>query len=177
MYCLFVISESNRFKYLYSIIILIILLFSRPTGMFFIPVLAVVIIIKLWPVKKQTAILSAVVLSGIFISLLIYGINSAASYNFIKPFIEHNIICDVPENPSANSYGTGSAAVLLFIKNNPTEFLRLCFLRFVSFWSLTRSYYSQLHNWLLRLFFYPLYFFGIISFLKKMKTNTAFIIF
>jgi hypothetical protein len=44
----------------------------------------------------------------------------------------------------------------------------------MAFWGLTRPYYSEAHNWLLRLFFYPLYFFALIKLTQQLKVNRYF---
>ncbi len=181
MYCLFGISAGRHVKYLISILILILLLFSRPTGIFFIGAIGITILYKLLKDRKTTiAISGACIFIAGFIFLFNYEMNSAASYNFIKPFLEHNVICDVPLSNSINQpnvYGTGTNAVLLYIKNNPSEFLQLCCLRFISFWGFVRPFYTGAHNWMLRLFFYPLYVFAVIGLIKQWKTKRALMIF
>jgi hypothetical protein len=119
--------------------------------------------------KKPLAFLLATGMAVGFICLLYYEMNSAASYNFIKPFVQHNIICDVPDSTFGSlneNYSGNINSVISFVKENPFEFCRLCFKRFISFWSLTRSFYTSIHNWLLRLFFYPLYLFAIVGFVR-----------
>jgi hypothetical protein len=181
MYCLFGMNNSNRAKYLIAALILMLLVFSRPTGIFFIGALGITIFYKLLANKKfVVAIVGSLLFIAGFILLLNYEMNSAASYNFIKPYLGHNVICDVPLANSINQpniYGTGINEVLSYVRNNPSEFLRLCGMRFISFWSLTRSFYTSAHNWMLRLFFYPLYIFAIISIIKQWKLKCTLMIF
>ena len=160
IYCLF---GNNRliFKYILSSLLLVVLIFSRPTGILLVPAFMFYIFCKLINRKKKPlAFLLATGMIVVFICLLYYEMNSAASYNFIKPFVQHNIICDVPDSTFGSlneNYSGNINSVISFVKENPFEFCRLCFKRFISFWSLTRSFYTSIHNWLLRLFFYPLY--------------------
>ena len=157
IYCLFGMSKSTSVKYSFAILLLVLLIFSRPTGILFIAVITITILYKLLKDKKIIAAVSGMcLLIAVFVYLLNYEVNSAASYNFINPFLEHNVICDVPlanSTSQENIYGKGINAVMLYVKNNPAEFLRLCGMRFISFWSLTRPFYTNAHNWMLRIFF------------------------
>jgi hypothetical protein len=181
IYCLFGMNKSTSAKYSCAALFLLLLIFSRPTGIFFIPVIAITGLYKLLKEKRIIVAVSGMcLLIAGFIFLLNYEMNSAVSYNFIKPFLEHNVICDVPLSTSINQqniYGTGINAVMLYIKNNPSDFLHLCALRFISFWSLTRPFYTDVHNWMLRIFFYPLYVFAIIGLIKQWKIKPVLLVF
>ena len=140
-YCLFGMNKKVKLKYVYSIVTFCILLFARPTGILLIPVLSCMIIYKLFESKKiLAAILCIALLSTTFFYFLYYEMNSAASFDFVKPFIERNIICDVSDRTITllnNSYTDDSNGLLLYIKQNPADFLRLCGLRFLAFWGLS----------------------------------------
>ena len=181
MYCLFGTNSSYRLKYTYAFLIIMLLIFARPTGLLFLLVLLCLLLFRLIAVKKYlTAILSALAFIVAFVFLLHFEMNSAASYNFIKPFIESNIICDVPsssQNVPASIHGSGINAVMQYLRNNPAGFLYLCFKRFISFWGLTRSFYSPLHNWILRLAFYPIYLFALAGIKKQWKLNKELFLF
>jgi hypothetical protein len=181
LYCLFGINKSNRIKYTYGALVFLLLLFSRPTGIFFMAVITTMIFYRFLKSGKILAAISGLLLfTAGSIFFLYYEMNSASSYNFIKPFLEHYVICDVPypgSTAQANIYGSGIKAVLSYAQDYTREFLHLCFLRFISFWSLARPFYSGLHNWMLRIFFYPLYLFAVISIIKQWKTKPALLIF
>ncbi len=180
-YCLFGINKNQRLKYVYAALVFVILLFARPAGIFLIPVIICVLVFKLIKLRKiKLAVLCIAVFFTAFICLLLYEMRSASSFNFIKPFVEHNVICDIPDkqiNSSVNSYSNNISGVVLYIAQNPIDFLRLCGLRLISFWGLTRPYYSEVHNWILRLFFYPIYFFALIKLKQQIKINRYFILY
>jgi hypothetical protein len=180
-YCLFGIKKTVSLKYLYAALAFSVLLFSRPTGILLLPVMICLIISRLIASGKYLpAFVSIALLFTAFICLLSFEMKSASSFNFIKPFIEQNVICDIPYKPvdrSINSYSNDFRGVWLYIQQNPFDFLRLCFLRFIAFWGLTRSYYSEVHNWILRLFFYPMYFFALTSLKQQIKLNHNFMLY
>ena len=179
-YCLFGISKTNKLKYLYAVLVFCILLCARPAGIFFIPVIAWLFVFRLIEVKRlPSAVLIMLCISAFFLWLLYYEMNSSADFNFIKPFVQQNVICDVPYKAISKqtNYDDTVSGVLLYIKQNPFDFLKLCTLRFIAFWSLTRSFYSEAHNWMLRLFFYPLYFFALIKLRRQIKFNCYFIVY
>ena len=181
LYSLFGTDTNNRIRYAYAALLFLLLLFSRPTGIFFMAVTAILIFYKFLHERKITAAVLGILLAATgFVFFLNYEMNSASSYNFIKPYLEHYVICDVPypgSTPLANIYGSGIRAVVSYARDNTAEFLHLFFLRLVSFWGITRPFYSGLHNWMLRIFFYPLYLAAIISVIKQWKTKQALIIF
>jgi len=179
-YFLFGINKNQQLKYVYAALVFVILLFARPAGIFLIPVIICVLVFKLIELKKiRLALLFIAVLCTGFIYLLFYEMKSASSFNFIKPFVEHNIICDIPGRliNDSNSYNNSLSGILLYVRKNPIDFLQLCSLRFSAFWGLTRPYYSEAHNWVLRLFFYPLYFFALIKLKQQLKLNRYFILY
>ncbi len=180
-YCLFGIKKTVQVKYVYAALAFLILLFSRPTGILLLPVMICLIIFRLIVSKKYLLALICITVSFTsFICLLNFEMKSASSFNFIKPFIEQNVICDIPYKPvdrSINYYSNDFSGVWLYIQQNPIDFLRLCFLRFIAFWGLTRSYYSEVHNWILRLFFYPMYFFAFTRLKQQIKLNHNFMLY
>ena len=179
-YCLFG-NNKPICRYVFAPLLLIALIFSRPTGILLIPASMLLTFHQLVAYKKKAlAFLFATCVVVVFLSTFYYEMNSAASYNFIKPFVEHNIICDVPDSAFTSTnriYSGNIGGVISFIKDNPVTFGGLCVSRFISFWSLTRSFYTSMHNWLLRLFFYPLYLFAIIGLIQQLNKHKQMAIF
>src|SRR5206468_3789884 len=98
------------------------------------------------------------------------------------PLIENNVICDVPENISAwhtnlSVPGNNLESIWVYIRQNPSQFLLLAGLKFISYWGMTRSYYAQSHNMALMFFFYPIYFFAIIGIWKLFEVNKYFAVY
>jgi len=158
----FFLPEKSKFLRIITIILFILLLFCRPTGMLFIPVITLWYFIKWWREKKWLllGVSSLVSLVG-FILILNYAMKGEGEFNFLKPFIEEHIICGVPQAANDNlklpSDGNSTGGLLYYIVNNPTHFFSLSLKKIGAFFGMTRSYFSTSHNLYLRLFFYPLY--------------------
>jgi len=97
----------------------------------------------------------------------------------MKPLLEHNVLCYIPYNSSETVSNMPVAennllGIWHFIVQNPGTFFQLACLKALSFWGMTRTYYSTLHNaWLIG-FFYPLYFFAGIGLRSLFKTAAVF---
>jgi hypothetical protein len=87
-------------------------------------------------------------------------------FDFIKPFVEEHIICGLPEgagNATTQGEGNSLAGLLSYIASNFIDFIRLGFRRLIAFFGLIRPYYSNMHNLLLIISFYPIYIFASFS--------------
>ncbi|OJW34022.1 MAG: hypothetical protein BGO54_04925 [Sphingobacteriales bacterium 46-32] len=165
------------------LLLLGILVLSRPTGILFIfPWLLYLLL------RKQAAgmrffhlIMSIIIL--IVASLLINQLYAGGNdFDSLLPFVEEHIICGVPSKESHTILDLvkdrGAVGNLLYyILHNPLHFLKLFSLRLISFFNMTRHYYSTAHNLLLVLFMIPVYLFGIIGWVKKIKPGNAYSIF
>lgn len=160
------------------ILLLILLSLTRPTGILFFPATAIYTFfrftknISAW--YKFAIFFSALI---IFYFLINQMLQSGGEFDFMLPFRKENIICGVSTTQNANievmEKGNSLEGLLYYIFHNKDQFLKLARLKTVSFFGLTRSYYSPMHNFYLTIFFYPLYFLSIIGlikmFLKKEK--------
>ncbi len=159
---------------------LMLLIFTRPTGMLFIPLVLIWYRIKWIRGKKWITLLSASLVSlGAFALILNYAMKGEGEFEFLKPFIEEHIICGVPlaSNSTLDLPADGNSIQGLFyyVSHNSLHFLKLSFQKLGAFFGLTRSYYSPLHNLAIRLFFYPVYAMALVGlvFARKNKNDMA----
>ncbi len=182
-YFLFGIAERRKHQLIIAGCLLVLLVFARPTGMLFIPVLYFLLLYKLFRERKIIpALIAGAIILFIFFTLLNYAMRGGSSYDFMKPLIENNVLCYIPQqsttqDASFQKSGNGLEDIVSYITQNPSQFLKLSGLKFLSYWGFTRTYYSSFHNWWLRCFFYPLYFFAIIGIWKLKKTHKNFVIY
>jgi hypothetical protein len=156
---------------------LILLIFTRPTGMLFIPLVLIWYMIKWIRGKKWITLLSASLVSlGAFALILNYAMKGEGEFEFLKPFIEEHIICGVPQafNNTLDLPADGNSiqGLLYYVSHNPLHFLKLSFQKLGAFFGITRTYYSPMHNTAIRLFFYPLYAFALAGLFCNRKRNT-----
>jgi hypothetical protein len=152
--------------------LLILLSVTRPTGiLFFIPT----IFYLLFNFFKGVSIVKKIVFAIVGLVLLALVINlmlgSGGSLDFMLPFKKENIICGVNTTENAPikilENGNSLQALGYYIVHNLDRFLRLCYLKTILFFGFTREYYSTLHNWLLRIFYYPLFLLAIVGIVKR----------
>lgn len=180
-YVLFVMKKSYK-QYILAFCLFLLILFARPTGLLFIPVLGGLMMYKLYQRKKAFGILSGLTACIVFLFVLNYVMKSGTSYDFIKPLTQNYVICDVPLegqpvlSQTANFDGD-LQGVLNYITENPGPFLKMAGLKFLSYWGMTRPYYSSLHNLGFMCFFYPLYILAFLGIIKFWKINKAFILY
>ena len=157
---------------------LVLLIFSRPTGILF-AAAYIFLIIRSLLIEKQyrlLLILCLVLLPG-FVFTLNYSMKGGGGFDFMKPFLEGHVICGVPgTNATAlvlPHEGNKFQGILFFVFHNPWLFLSLAFKKLIAFWGMTRSYYGTFHNLYLQLFFYPIYVLALVGVLSK---NSAWIL-
>ncbi len=164
-------------------VIFILIIFARPTGMFIIPVLCFMLLHYLFE-KKQfaKAMLSGLLMAAVFIIILNYAMQGGSSFDFMKPLIENNVLCYIPEQTTSaqtvfHTSGNPLQDVWVYIAQNPAQFLKPAGLKFLSYWGMTRPYYSSFHNTWLMCFFYPLYFFAAVGIWKLGREQKYFVMF
>ena len=181
-YVLFFMKKKSRQQIVIAFLLFLLILTTRPTGLYFIPVMGFLFMYKLICAKRNIAALIYVLgICAVFLITLNYAMKSGSSFDFIKPLIENNVICDIPvtgQAPSPPAVLPGIegnlAGVFEYIIHNPSQFLKMASLKFVSYWGMTRPYYSPSHNLGLICFFYPLYFFAAMGIFWLSKVNKFF---
>ena len=173
-------KNRNVFSYLAASLSFALILLARPTGMLLIPVMCFLLLYYLLKRKKFiVAVFSAVIMLSAFIMLLNYASKAGSGFDFVKPIIENSVLCYISTQSQTGTALDGNAvgAIIDHFKSDPMNFLKLSGLKFFSFWGLTRPYYSTLHNWLLRIYFYPLYFFAFAGIFSLKKHNRYFAVY
>lgn len=160
------------------LLFLIVLIFSRPNGMLFIPPLMVYLLFK----QQQSRQLKLLGLAlCVFLLFSLYFLMNTAfrgggDLDILKPFVEEHIICFVPTRTTGTNIDIINTTsplndLFYYIIHNPKHFLQLSALKLLSFFNLTRSYYSTFHNICLLIFIIPIYLFSLIGIYRFMKIN------
>ncbi|HRH47424.1 MAG TPA: hypothetical protein PLP23_01660 [Panacibacter sp.] len=177
-------SKNNGKKNIFLMVLsFLVLLFSRPTGLLFIPVVGLMLIYYYNKKKNFYGASLSLLTAGVFFLILVnYAMRSGGEFDFMKPFRDENILCYLAtQTTSSNATippdGNSLQGLLHYVLNNPATFTKLAVLKFQSYWGLTRSYYSSTHNALLICFFYPLYFFAAFGVIKLWQTTTVFVLY
>jgi hypothetical protein len=156
-------EKHDRRKLLPILLLLVILCFTRPTGLLFIPPVFLYIFLSflkgLSPIKKVGLVAAA---AFIFFLFLDKAMGSGGELDFMLPFRDESIICGVPRagggrpiETAAN--GNSLYGLLYYITHNFSQFARLAELKTMAFFGLCRDYYSTGHNIYLVIFFYSLH--------------------
>gem|GEM_PF-370473 len=182
-YVLFNPQMRSKAWLIITVCLFLLLLISRPTGILFIPVMCCLFMYKLIRSKRITvAITISAIGLTVFIVVLEYAMKGGSSYDFMKPLVENNVICDIPEfvspqHSTVSVLGNSLESIWIYIKQNTLQFLKLAGLKFLSYWGMTRTYYDAKHNLGLMCFFYPLYFLAIIGLRRLWSMNKYLLIY
>jgi hypothetical protein len=176
-------SPSKKNKLVAVLLLLFLLVFTRPNGL---SLLAVVtyfyaILYYLRGYKWQVA---TIVFIGfiIFIPAFNYIMASKAEFNFLAIFKNEYIVCGVqPAGLSGKLISLNNSntikGIFYYVVNNPLHFLVLSWQKTLSFFSGTRYYFSNMHNLIIGCFLYPLYFFTLFGIGTIYKTSKCFFLF
>jgi len=183
VYIIFINHNKNTRGTFWILLFLLILIFSRPHGFLFIPP---TIIYLLFRKQSRSQLSIHILISALMIGGMYFLLNAAFSgggdMDAMKPFIEEHIICFVPMKPEGAAIDIVKTSnpvsdLFYYITHNPFHFLRLMGLKLLSFFNLTRPYYSTSHNLMLSLIIIPVYFFSIIGMIRFPKGFRNFVIF
>lgn len=160
------------------LLLLIIICFTRPTGLFFFAATVLYLSIK-W--TTQLNIFVRLGIFGVFgiigLVLINYSTSSGRGYDFILPFKEEHIICGVSSLPGVKEQLISDKNSLydffIYLSQHSGQFFRMALLKTKAFFGLTRTYYSLGHNLFLVFFFYSLYIFTVFTLLKFKKAISA----
>ncbi len=174
----FITRLKITFHWLIAALLLSMLVFTRPSGLYFL--LALIPVFFVLPLLRQHAWASILLSSGMLV--LVFTIAGWSSRNtpaldFLKPFAENHVLCYLPVKTGPQPAKQEAGSVWHFIIQHPVQSLWLMAKRFATYWGLVRAHYSWSHNAMLILFFYPLYlfaFFGIRPLFFKNRVFTTF---
>ena len=162
---------------------LLVLIFSRPHGLLFIPPTIIYLLFR--KQSKKELLISGSFCLGLLIGMY-FMLNAAFTggedMDAMKPFIEEHVICFVPLKPQGadlNLIKTDSPVndIFYYVFHNPFHFLKFTLLKLHSFFNMTRPYYSTGHNIMLSLILIPVYIFGLIGLVRFVRPFTNFTLF
>jgi hypothetical protein len=175
MYTVYLLSAKNLStkRILKLFFFLILLCLTRPSGLFFVAA-TVIYIFHLtsghWHSGWRWSILLILCLLGILgINWIMQG---GGGLNSMKPFMEEHVICDVPTSNINTKIGDDVeplTGIFDFIVQDPSTFIRLSFQKTIAFFGLYRNYYSIGHNFILMMYFFPLYILAAMAIMSKRK--------
>jgi len=155
--------------FIFTAFSILLLSLNRPIGLLYIPAAFVYFyLVSLRKVSPLTRLSFAILIIAGFLYLLDRAMGSGGEYDFMLPFREEHIICGVPTllHPiDIHTPGNGNSvyALIYYIFHHPGQFLRLAFLKSLSFWGVYRSYFSIRHNIPLVAYFYAMILLAILS--------------
>jgi hypothetical protein len=162
VYLLF--HEKIKWK-ITALAVLLVVVFTRPTGILLAPVLLVSYLPFIIQKKYKLSYVALTVLAGVLlIPVLNWMMKGGGDFNFMLPFTEGHIICGVPGgNPlpslSLPENGNTIGGLLYFAYHNFSYFFTSGCKKLLYYFGMMRPYYSIGHNIYLASFFVPLYIF------------------
>jgi hypothetical protein len=171
------LSKLNLKSYGITLLSTVVICITRPTGLLFVPAIALFIFFKFFQFMSTRLKIGIVTVAGIsFLVLMNAVIGSKGEWDFMLPYLDERIICGVPtidHNADIKMAPNGDSIYGLFyyIVHNFEQFSRLAFLRSKAFFGLLRTYYSTAHNIYLAVLFYPLYAASILGLKWWAKNN------
>ncbi|MBS1919556.1 MAG: glycosyltransferase family 39 protein [Bacteroidetes bacterium] len=176
--CYLLQLEKLTFKKSILIFLFVVVItFTRPTGLFFIPAAAIYLFFRFFhSFSLSLKLLSVISISVGFLIFLNIVLGSGGELDFMLPFRDESIICGVPtlfhfRNIRTSENPNSIFGIFYYITHNFDQFLRLAWLRSKAFWGLFRSYYSFGHNLYLGLYFLPFYTLIVASIREWVKKN------
>lgn len=176
IYYLFTIRKLTVVTLLLTLLFLIVLIFTRPTGLLFIPGTLCYLFMKFNGRKRiLVSLLFSCLGLVLFYFLLNRALGSGGAFNFLLPYLQEHVICGIAtvqyEHVIHLPVKQNSVEGLFFVvKSNTGLFLRLAIKRLVAFWGVQRPYYSGLHNFYVAAYFYAVYIL-IVAGLKNWLTS------
>jgi hypothetical protein len=165
------------------LLFLILLYFTRPTGIFFIPATFLFLIIRFFPERAFKIIALGAAIAGVGLFFLFnYSLGSGGEFDFLLPYIDERIICGVPTISQIHHFvipvEKNSIQGLFYIVTHYFDlFFSLSVKRLAAFFGVSRTYYSLFHNLFASVYFYLIYLIilsGIVSLFKKNKAEVWF---
>jgi hypothetical protein len=171
------LQKLTRKNFLYILLFLILISFTRPTGLLWVPCTFLFLFFRFFRNLSFALKLSITVTASIgFLFFLNKALGSGGELDFMLPFRDEIIICGVPTLPHSidikiSDNPNSLQGILYYITHNSGQFTRMAWLRSKAFFGLYRSYYSRGHNVYLMLCFYPLYILALLSLRKWFTQN------
>lgn len=151
IYVCVVLPNHKKSTHFARLAVLLLLLFTRPLGLFFIPVLFFLYLYtaRVTKLTKWIFALAAPTLLYVALNFLYF---KGADMDILLPNVQGMVICflgqavTTPQLTIPTGIHNPINSLVLFIYYNPVYFSKLAFLRLISFFNLTRQEYSVSHN-------------------------------
>lgn len=172
------VKQKTKVEFAIWISLLIVLIFARPPGIFLsITYLLYFLSEKSYFKKKQLPIVSTVAFFLVITSLFILPVSTN---DYIKPVASGAIIIDqpyynIPQFDTIDKSNMLSAYDYLYDKYGSVHIISLYLKKLVSFFTLTRPYYSNLHNSVMTIHYF-LYVLSIMGFFMMPKKRGKYIL-
>lgn len=116
---------------------------------------------------------------ALLIIVLTWSMNIGGRFDFMVPFRKKLVLCYMQEMQSESAIrtletGDSLTGLLYYITHNPGHFSSLAIKKFLTFFGLTRSYFSVSHNIFLVAYFYPPYLAYVLSLRYWVKKGLLF---
>ncbi|MFD2920580.1 glycosyltransferase family 39 protein [Terrimonas rubra] len=165
---------------LLALAVLVLITFSRPHGLLFIPPAILYLVFRKQSRKNLFINMGiCVLLTGLMFLAALVIFSGGGDMDAMKPFIEEHIICFVPTATGDNNLtlinsGSQMYDLWYYIIHNPLHFLKLTGLKILSFFNLTRPWYTPVNNYLLIALMVPLYTSFLFGLKKFIQANRRF---
>lgn len=165
---------------LLALAVLVLITFSRPHGLLFIPPAILYLVFRKQSRKNLFINMGiCVFLTGLMFLAALVIFSGGGDMDAMKPFIEEHIICFVPTATGDNNLtlinsGSQMYDLWYYIIHNPLHFLKLTGLKILSFFNLTRPWYTPVNNYLLIALMVPLYTSFLFGLKKFIQANRRF---
>lgn len=160
---------------------MVLLMFTRPTGILLYPATIVYIAFFKLNIKKAALkILACITLLMIPAVILNFAMGSGGELNFMLPFQKKMIICGVPVNEAnikISSNPNSISGVFYYAWHNFEQFIKLSWQKTISFFGVYRSYYSVINNLFICGWFSLVYVLSIFGLKKWYKENLGIAVF
>jgi hypothetical protein len=182
--CFLLHIEKLSLKNFVGIIVyLLVTVITRPTGLLFLPAtfiyLFYIFFKKMQLVKKVIFLIS---FTFLFFYILDKALGSGGELDFLRPFMDENIICGVSQATHSTINQTLERSnsiygLFYYITHNFSQFTRLAWLKTLAFFGLYRSYYSVFHNIFLIIYFSAIHFLAFLGILYFVKNYMGILIY
>jgi hypothetical protein len=173
-------KNKTKPQLLFWVFLLTVQLFTRPPGIFLTITFFCYYLYESKIMKGSKVLLTALIL--LFILFVVLFNVPVENKGYIKPIAAGSIIVDKPDYNvpgfSSNERSTlNEAYVFLFKQHGVSYFISLYAKKFVSFFTLTRSYYSSINNGVLTLYycFYVLALVGLVLIRRQKAISMLFL--
>ncbi|MDO8512143.1 MAG: hypothetical protein Q7S57_02630 [bacterium] len=172
-----ILRFKNFYQLFYVIPIVLWTAFIRPTGFVLLISLIIYGALYLWNNKRYGILLLLIGLSVLSAPISFHVVDSMANkMGVVDTFLKGEIIwgyseksVSVPQNIQINNYFERNSLfeILLFVKNNFIFVIKLAGMKLFYFLLHVKPFYSNAHNLLIVISYFPIYVFAGIGFLSK----------